>query len=285
LPSGFTNRHPLQEASDLVEGPANLEKTAMGYRLASREPGTHAMARFLDNILLIDDDVEMCEMLVQYLQGEGFKVEAVYDGGMGLKRASSGEHSLVVLDVMLPKMSGLDLLRQLRAESSVPVLLLTARDEEIDRIVGLEVGGDDYVPKPFSPRELLARIRAILRRPATDVRNSRNILRPSPIIMGDIEMDFGTRTVRCSGRPVILTAVEFNLLELLIRSIGQVVTRDHVAKIILGRKLSSPDRSIDVHISKLRQKLGSLPDGTERIRSVRSVGYIYTDTNVDDPSQ
>lgn len=229
----------------------------------------------LDRILLIDDDVEMCTMLAEYLDSEGLQTEVVHEGTTGLKRALSDEHALIVLDVMLPGINGLELLRRLRSESTARVVLLTARGEELDRIVGLEVGADDYVSKPFSPRELLARIRAILRRPVVDPQAKRAVPRTAPILLNDIEMDFGTRTVRRSGAPITLTAVEFNLLELLLRSAGRVVTREQVAELVLGRNLNSFDRSIDVHVSKLRRKLGNLPSGDERIRSIRSVGYVY----------
>ena len=213
-------------------------------------------------------------MLAEYLQSEGLQVETVHNGEEGLKRALSGEHSLIVLDVMLPKINGIELLRRLRTESNARVLLLTARGEEVDRIIGLEVGADDYVPKPFSARELLARIRAILRRPETGpAAESRG---PSRIVLGDVEMDKGTHTVRRAGSDVQLTALEFNLLELLLSTAGQVVTRERVATTVLGRQFSPLDRSIDVHVSKLRRKLGLQSSGEERIKSIRSVGYIYT---------
>jgi DNA-binding response OmpR family regulator len=232
----------------------------------------------MDRILVIDDDVEMCTMLAEYLESEGLQAEVAHDGKFGLERALSGEHSLIVLDVMLPGMNGLEVLRRLRAESNARVLLLTARGEEVDRIVGLEVGADDYVPKPFSPRELLARIRAILRRPVTDSGSSRIVPRVAPLVLGDIEMDFAIRSVRCGKKTVTLTAVEFNLLELLLRSAGQVVTREQMAKLVLGRNLAAFDRSVDVHVSKLRQKLGEMPSGVERIKAIRSVGYVYCDS-------
>jgi two-component system, OmpR family, response regulator CpxR len=228
----------------------------------------------VENILVIDDDVEMCGMLAEYLQSEGLQVETVHNGEHGLQRALSGEHSLILLDIMLPKLNGIEVLRRLRTESNARVLLLTARGEEVDRIIGLEVGADDYVPKPFSARELLARIRAILRRPETGpATNSRGLSR---VVLGDVEMDKGTRTVRRAGSDVELTALEFNLLELLLRMAGQVVTRERVATAILGRQFSPFDRSIDVHVSKLRRKLGPQVSGQERIKSIRSVGYIYT---------
>jgi len=225
---------------------------------------------------VVDDDVEMCGMLAEYLQSEGLRVETVHNGEHGLQRALSGEHSLILLDIMLPKINGIELLRRLRTESNARVLLLTARGEEVDRIIGLEVGADDYVPKPFSARELLARIRAILRRPETGpAAKSRG---PSRVVLGDVEMDNGTRTVRRAGFDIELTALEFNLLELLLKMAGQVVTRERVAAAILGRQFSPFDRSIDVHVSKLRRKLGPQASGQERIKSIRSVGYIYTAT-------
>jgi len=228
----------------------------------------------MESILVVDDDVEMCGMLAEYLQSEGLQVETVHNGEHGLKRALSGEHSLILLDIMLPKINGIELLRRLRTESNARVLLLTARGEEVDRIIGLEVGADDYVPKPFSARELLARIRAILRRPETGpAANSRG---SSLVVLGDVEMDKGTRGVRRAGSDIELTALEFNLLELLLRMAGQVVTRERVAAAILGRQFSPFDRSIDVHVSKLRRKLGPQASGQERIKSIRSVGYIYT---------
>jgi len=228
----------------------------------------------MESILVIDDDVEMCGMLAEYLQSEGLQVETVHNGEHGLQRALSGEHSLILLDIMLPKINGIEVLRRLRTESNARVLLLTARGEEVDRIIGLEVGADDYVPKPFSARELLARIRAILRRPETaPAANSRV---SSRVVLGDVEMDKGTRSVRRAGSDVDLTALEFNLLELLLRMAGQVVTRERVAAAILGRQFSPFDRSIDVHVSKLRRKLGPQASGQERIKSIRSVGYIYT---------
>ena len=228
----------------------------------------------MESILVIDDDVEMCGMLAEYLQSEGLQVETVHNGEHGLQRALSGEHSLILLDIMLPKINGIEVLRRLRTESNARVLLLTARGEEVDRIIGLEVGADDYVPKPFSARELLARIRAILRRPETGPAANSRV--SSRVVLGDVEMDKGTRSVRRAGSDVELTALEFNLLELLLRMAGQVVTRERVAAAILGRQFSPFDRSIDVHVSKLRRKLGPQASGQERIKSIRSVGYIYT---------
>jgi two-component system response regulator CpxR len=197
-------------------------------------------------------------------------VEAAHDGPKGLERALSGDYSLVVLDIMLPDMGGLEVLRNLRLKSKVPVLILTARGEDVDRIVGLEIGADDYLPKPFNPRELLARIRAILRRSREAARGADDKLE-----VGDVELNPGTRSVQSSGKKVELTAVEFNLLEQLLRSAGRVVEREQLAQEVLGRQLSALDRSLDVHVSNLRKKLGARSDGEERIKTIRGVGYIY----------
>jgi two-component system, OmpR family, response regulator CpxR len=224
----------------------------------------------LEKILLIDDDAELCEMLSEYLRKEGFEVDSVQHGGRGLERAKNSDHDLIVLDVMLPGMNGFDLLRELRTTSDVPVLLLTARGDELDRIVGLEIGADDYLPKPFNARELLARIRAVGRR-KTRASNAPK----HPVSVGDVELDPGSRTITLNGNVLDVTTVEFNLLEMLLRSAGNVVSRDDIASAVLGRELSPFDRSIDVHISKLRKKLGALPNGRERIKTIRNTGYMY----------
>lgn len=229
----------------------------------------------MQRILVIDDDVELCELLTDYLTPEGFQVEAVHDGERGAERALSGEQALVVLDVMLPRMSGFEVLRRIRAGSNVPVLMLTARGDDVDRIVGLEMGADDYLPKPFNPRELAARIRAIQRRVQTaqDHEAGRASQR---IAVGDVQLDPGARVVQQLGKPVALTSVEFALLEVLLRAVGQVVTREDLAQAVLGRPLSPYDRSIDVHVSNLRRKLGHQQGDTERIKTVRGTGYLYT---------
>ena len=221
---------------------------------------------------MIDDDRELCEMVREYLAPEGFELEAVHSGETGLQRALGGEYSLILLDVMLPRLNGFDLLRQLRASSNnTRVLLLTARGEDVDRIVGLEIGADDYLPKPFNPRELLARIRAILRRPATGTGTAPQ----GEITVGDVRLDPASRSAFRGGDALELTAVEFDLLEALLRSAGTIVKREQLAKGVLGRELSAFDRSIDMHVSKLRRKLGSLTGGQERIKTIRSVGYLY----------
>jgi two-component system response regulator CpxR len=198
----------------------------------------------------------------------------------GAERALSGEHALVALDVMLPGLNGLDVLRRVRAEGGrAPVLMLTARGSDVDRIIGLEIGADDYLPKPFNPRELVARIRAILRRarPASDdTAQAQAAPHRDVTSVGDIELDRAARAARRDGGTLELTAVEFELLETLLRAAGTVVARETLSEKALGRKLTPFDRSVDVHVSNLRRKLGPRRDGSERIKAVRSVGYIYT---------
>jgi two-component system response regulator CpxR len=220
-------------------------------------------------ILIVDDDVELAGLISDYLTPLGFEVELAHDGDAGLARAKSGEHAMVILDVMLPKRSGLDVLRVLRESSRVPVLMLTARGDDVDRIVGLELGADDYLGKPFNPRELAARLRAIQRRVAGDNKPPREVLE-----VGDVTLDVGARVVRRGGTELALTTAEFALLELLLRSAGRVVSREAIAESVLGRRLSAFDRSVDVHVSNLRKKLD--PSGaTDRIKTVRGTGYVY----------
>jgi two-component system, OmpR family, response regulator CpxR len=227
----------------------------------------------VDRILVIDDDVELCALVGEYLEPEGFQIEAVYDGNRGLERAIGGNYRLIVLDVMLPGMNGFDVLRKIRNTSKIPVLLLTARGEDVDRIVGLEIGADDYLPKPFNPRELVARIRAILRRTQAGEKPAPEI--PEPLHVGDIHLDPATRIVLQNGAPVDLTSVEFNLLHVLLREAGRVVTREQLVDEVLSRKFSPFDRSIDMHVSKVRKKLGDTEGGSDHIKTVRGVGYIF----------
>jgi DNA-binding response OmpR family regulator len=228
----------------------------------------------MNRILVIDDDRELCELLSEYLRPEGFDVETVFDAEKGIEQSLAGEYGLVVLDVMLPGMSGFEVLRHIRERSRIPVLMLTARGDDVDRIVGLEMGADDYLPKPFNPRELVARIRAIQRRMLPVVGQIAEAS-GERFVVGDVELDSATRTVRLSGREIDVTAVEFSLLEELLRLSGRVVTRRDLSRRILGRDLSPYDRSIDVHVSSLRRKLGHEAEGIERIKTVRGVGYLY----------
>jgi DNA-binding response OmpR family regulator len=222
----------------------------------------------MDRVLIVDDDVELCRLLGERLSSEGFALEAVHDGLRGLERVLSQEHALVILDLMLPGMGGLDVLRRVRNQSPVPVLILTARGEDVDRILGLEIGADDYLPKPFNPRELIARIRAILRRTSPTAATN------NPVSVGDLQLDPAAREVRMDGLPIDLTSVEFALLEALLRDAGHVVTREQLTETVLGRKLGPFDRVIDVHISNLRKKLNRA-HGEERIKAVRGSGYVF----------
>lgn len=232
-----------------------------------------------NRILIIDDDIELCELLNDYLSAEGFDAEAVHDGESGVERAMNAAFDLIVLDVMLPRLSGFEVLRRIRTGSPVPVLMLTARGDEVDRIVGLEMGADDYLPKPFNPRELVARLRAILRRAVLPMTGGEA---QSPLLtVGDVSIDPGARSVVCGGKAVEVTSVEYSLLEVLLRMAGKVISREDLSTQALGRTLNYQDRSIDVHVSSLRKKLGTLSDGGERIKSVRGVGYLYTCPSVD----
>lgn len=228
---------------------------------------------------MIDDDTELCEMVGEYLALEGFHVSTQHDGAAGLESASGGEYEAVLLDVMLPKLSGFEVLKRLRgggsAGAQTPVLMLTARGQAVDRIVGLEVGADDYLPKPFDERELVARLRAILRRarPATETANLGE--ERATLKVGDLQIDGGARTAKCGDETLNLTAVEFDLLALLANSAGDIVTRETISTRILDRNLSAFDRSVDTHISRLRRKIGVYPDGAERVKTVRGIGYIY----------
>lgn len=229
----------------------------------------------MNRILVVDDDLDLCELLGKYLRREGFEFDMEHTGNLGAQRALSGGYALVVLDVMLPGMNGFDVLSSIRSRSSLPVLMLTARGDDVDRIVGLEMGADDYLPKPFNPRELVARIRAILRRARLEPGEAASSALPERLSIGDVEMDKATRIVTRAGEQVSLTAVEFDLLEALMRSAGRIITREELVKAILGRELTPYDRSIDTHVSNLRRKLGHQVDGIERIKTIRGVGYIY----------
>ena len=225
----------------------------------------------MNRILVVDDDLDLCELLAKYLRREGFEFEMVHNGEAGVNRALAGAYALIVLDVMLPNMNGFEVLSQIRARSQTPVLMLTARGDDVNRIIGLQIGADDYLPKPFNPLELVARINAVLRRsqPQSDQE------KVEIISIGDIEMDNRTRTVRRGGEPIELTVVEYSLLEKLLNAPGRILTREELVREVLRRELSPFDRSIDTHVSNLRKKLGHEVNGVERIKTVRGVGYIY----------
>jgi two-component system, OmpR family, response regulator CpxR len=234
----------------------------------------------MERVLLVDDDVGLCELLEEYLGPEGFQVDIAHDGKTGREKACEGDYDLIVLDVMLPGENGFEVLRQIRARRDLPVVMLTARGDEVDRIVGLEMGADDYLPKPFNPRELVARIRAVLRRTRQEGRDEGLPKAARTIKVGDIEMDTGTCVVLRSGKEITLTSVEFRLLEIFLRKAGQLVSREELMQGVLGRSPSPFDRSIDVHVSKLRKKLGYKVAGIERIKAIRSAGYLYALTGV-----
>jgi two-component system response regulator CpxR len=227
----------------------------------------------MDKVLIIDDDEELCDLVSEYLSVEGFEVESMHDGDTGLERARAGVFDLAILDVMMPKKNGFDVLRELRKTSSLPVLMLTARGDDMERIVGLEIGADDYLPKPFNPRELVARIRAILRRASGEAIDP-NL--PEKIVVDDLELSASLRSAKIDGTEIVLTSLEFDLLAALARHAGNVVKKEELSETVLERELSPYDRSLDMHISNLRKKLGLRPDGSERIKTIRSVGYIYT---------
>ena len=230
----------------------------------------------MNRILIIDDDEELCELVSEYLSVEGFTVEAVHDGESGLRKAKAGEQDLIILDVMLPKKNGFDVLRELRGENQIPVLMLTARGDDMERIVGLEIGADDYLAKPFNPRELVARLRAILRRTQNSAEDAASI--PSEKIrIDDVEVSLSARSARREDEDLNLTSVEFDLLAELLKNAGKVIKKEDLNQKVLGRRLSPFDRSLDMHISNLRKKLGARDGGgEERIKTIRSVGYIYT---------
>lgn len=223
------------------------------------------------HLLLADDDTILSDLLTKYLRGAGLHVTQVFDGKAAVERARAESYDLIVLDVMMPEMDGLEALRAIRAHSQTPIVMLTARGDDIDRILGLEMGADDYVPKPCHPRELLARIRAILRR-STQAPIPQTAER---ISVDDLTLDPGDRSVRVDGTLTSLTSTEFTVLEILLQQPGQVVRKDLLSQQALTRKLGPYDRSLDMHISNLRKKLGPLANGEPRIKTVRGVGYLY----------
>ncbi|MFZ6817696.1 response regulator [Undibacterium sp. Ji22W] len=226
-------------------------------------------------VLLIDDDVELMDMLKEYLEREAFDVVVVEDGAAGVIEALSGKYEIAVLDVMMPRLSGIESLRQIRAKSNMPILMLTAKGDDADRIVGLELGADDYVPKPCTPRELTARIRAILRRTQQLVGATNSDETLKPISVGALSMYPEQRRADWAGKELELTSTEFNLLEMLARNVGHPVSKNALSEIGLGRPLARFDRNIDVHLSSLRQKLGVLSDGRSCIQTVYRLGYQY----------
>jgi two-component system response regulator CpxR len=230
----------------------------------------------MPSVLIIDDDLELCDMVVRLLSREGYSVEKSTDGEQGLRAALTGDYDVVLLDIMMPRLDGLQLLRELRVKSQVHVIMLTAKGEEVDRVVGLELGADDYLAKPFFTRELIARIKAVLRRARPD---DAKAARQPVLEIGDLSLDPEGRTISRRGMPLDLTTAEFDVLQMLLIDAGKIVSRERLAR-VLGRNLGIFDRTIDMHISNLRKKLGALPQGAERIRTVRNAGYLYANPRI-----
>lgn len=226
----------------------------------------------MKSILLVDDDYELGELLQEYLHMEGFHLQAVQDGETGLQQALSGHYDLVLLDVMLPKLSGFEVLTRLRLESSIPVIMLTARGESVDRVLGFECGADDYIPKPYHHDELLARIRAIFRRMDLNTPTLSSRL----LNVGELQLNISKRVVLLNNNELGLTGAEFGVLQSLMENVGQLVDKDTLSLAALSRPLMAYDRSIDMHVSNLRKKLGKREDGSEWIKTVRSRGYMLT---------
>ncbi len=223
-----------------------------------------------NTLLLADDDVELSDLLKEYFESEGFQVRVAYDGEAALEAARRPGLDLVVLDIMMPKMNGMDVLKELRHDSRVPVIMLTARGDDMERILGLELGADDYVPKPCNPRELLARIRAVMRRMPSMPEEEHG-----HIVCDDLELNQGNRTLKKSGLAVELTSTEFSILLELLQHRGEVVSKRDLYMSALGREPVPHDRSMDMHVSNLRRKLGTDPRGDNRIETIRGIGYQY----------
>jgi DNA-binding response OmpR family regulator len=224
-------------------------------------------------LLLVDDNPKLCRMVKEYLEPLGYEVSLAHTGADGLEKALHRDFQAVILDVMLPGLDGFEVLRRLREKSTVPVLMLTGRGEPPDRIAGLELGADDYVPKTFSPRELLARLRAVIRRSAVTAAQARRAPQP-PVLVGDLQLDPETRAASFQNQPLSLTPTEFDLLLSLARDCGHVKTREQLLLEVAERDFESFDRSIDMHISSLRRKLGDDPKSARLIVTIRSVGYM-----------
>jgi two-component system response regulator CpxR len=219
------------------------------------------------SILLVDDDAELAALIEEFFAARGFSLAAAHNGEEGLSRALDGSFDLVLLDVMMPRLDGFEVLRQIRRRSAVPVIMLTARTEHGDRITGLNAGADDYLAKPFSPDELLARIQAVLRRAGR-----LSALKPEVLEANGVRLNSGTREVSCDGAPIEVTSIEYDILEVLIRSAGRVVSRDDLARFLYNRQANPLERALDVHVSHLRKKLER---GRTLIRTVRGVGYLF----------
>jgi len=224
-------------------------------------------------LLLVEDDQELCQLLVQLLEMEGYDVTTCHDGAAGLAKAQQEQHQLMLLDVMLPQLSGFDVLKQLRQTSQLPVLMLTAKGDEIDRVIGLEFGADDYLSKPFNDRELLARIKAILRRTTQSKQQA-----PHQLALGDLSLNHGCQEAKCGDQILDLTGTEFLLLVELVNNVGELLNKNELNEKVLGKRLQAFDRSLDMHMSNLRKKLPPRSDGRPRIKTVRGHGYIWIES-------
>ncbi|MCE9776278.1 response regulator [Shewanella algae] len=226
----------------------------------------------MSRILLIDDDLGLAELLGQLLELEGFELTLAHDGQSGLELAIANDYDLILLDVMLPKLNGFEVLRELRGKKQTPVLMLTARGDEIDRVVGLEIGADDYLPKPFNDRELVARIRAIIRRANI---TPLDIPQSGIQTIGDLSLDSARQEAYCNEQLLLLTGTEFSLLYTLANQAGELIGKDELSETVLGKKLMPFDRSLDMHLSNLRKKLPERSDGRPRVKTIRGKGYIW----------
>ncbi|MDY6838907.1 MAG: response regulator transcription factor [Thermodesulfobacteriota bacterium] len=226
-------------------------------------------------ILIVDDDKKLCQLVADYLEPMGYEVGAAHNGAQGLQMILEGDYHAVILDVMMPQMDGFEVLKRLREESDIPVLMLTARGEETDRIVGLEMGADDYLPKTFSSRELLARLRAVTRRYSISESRAASAATDKILKFGNLEIEQSSRTVRLDKETLNLTPLEYDLLASLAGAAGRVLTRDQLLDAVAGRNYEVFDRSVDVHISSLRRKLGEDPRNPRFIQTVRTAGYMF----------
>ena len=231
-----------------------------------------------DHVLLVDDDTRLAGMVSAYLDAAGFVIEKAASGKAAFDALARARFDAVILDLMLPDCDGLDLCRRIRAQSDVPVLMLTARGEETDRIVGLELGADDYLPKPFNPRELLARLRAVLRRNRNSSQSTKQVM-----CFGRLQIDPGSRSVRVDGRDRTMTSYQFDLLVALARNAGVVLNRDRLLDLVKGEELDAFDRSIDVHVSRIRSAIEDDPKHPRRIITVRGSGYVFAKTQDAEP--
>lgn len=222
---------------------------------------------------MIDDDTGLCELLSEYLTAQGFEIQSVHDGEQGLKLAQANDYALILLDVMLPTLDGFEVLKQLRQTKLTPVIMLTAKGEDFDRIFGLELGADDYIPKPFNHRELLARVKAITRR--IEHINSLNVATTSKLLVNGITVNLAAREASIDGSTLTLTGTEYEILTLLCKNAGEVVSKEQISEEVLGRRLASFDRSIDMHVSNIRKKIAEHIPG-ERIKTMRGTGYVFT---------